>query len=112
MTDATAPAVQIPTIVQTLVDDDKRGRVISIFAMAFLGTAPLGSLLAGSLAQNIGVSYTLALSGMLCMAGALWFTRRLPLIRQSSHPIYMRMGIIPQITGSFKNPMGLSGGVR
>ena len=61
------------TIVQTIVDDDKRGRVMSFFMMAFFGAAPFGSLLAGSLADRIGTPATLRLAGVCCAAGAAWF---------------------------------------
>jgi MFS family permease len=83
------------TIVQTIVDDDKRGRVMSFFMMAFLGASPVGSLLAGRLADQIGVPATLRLCGALCALGALLFWRSLPAIRESIRPIYRRMGILP-----------------
>lgn len=66
------------TIVQTLIDDDKRGRVISFFMMAFMGTAPIGSLLAGGLADRVGAPRTLLLAGTCCLLGALWFARTRP----------------------------------
>lgn len=65
------------TILQTLVDDDKRGRVMSFYAMAFMGMTPFGSLLAGSLADVFGAPVTLAAGGILCVAGAIFFARRL-----------------------------------
>jgi MFS family permease len=81
-------------ILQTIVDDNKRGRVMSFFVMAFLGMQPLGSLAAGALASWIGATHTLALGGLCAIlgAGALW--RSLPLLRQHIRPIYMRLGII------------------
>jgi MFS family permease len=86
------------TIVQTIVDDDKRGRVMGFYIMAFLGSVPLGSLLAGALADRIGAPTTLALGGGACLAGAIWFSRRLPRIREHVRPIYRRMGILaPQV---------------
>lgn len=70
--------VSTNTLVQTLVPDDKRGRVMSLYAVALLGMAPLGSLWAGSLSQRIGVQRTLALGGLLCMGAAFvyWCRRR------------------------------------
>lgn len=65
------------TILQTLVDDDKRGRVMSFYAMAFMGMMPLGSLLAGSLADLFGAPVTLAAGGILCLGGSLFFAGRL-----------------------------------
>jgi MFS family permease len=85
------------TILQTIVDDDKRGRVMSLFVMAFIGTAPFGSLLAGSVSHVIGVPHTLLISGVSCMAGAFWFYRQLPEIRNAVRPIYRRLGILPEI---------------
>jgi MFS family permease len=84
-------------ILQTISDDDKRGRVMSFYAMAFMGMAPFGSLLAGSLATTIGVRWTLTLDGMICVVGALLFARDLPAIRKILRPIYLEMGIIPDM---------------
>ncbi|HEX4047170.1 MAG TPA: MFS transporter [Elusimicrobiota bacterium] len=88
------------TIVQTIVDDDKRGRVMSLFMMAFLGTAPFGSLLAGSMAERFGAPNTLAFGGICCAAGALWFARGLEDLRAAIRPIYRRMGILPQVASA------------
>jgi MFS family permease len=85
------------TLIQTIVDDDKRGRVMSFFLMAFLGTAPFGSLIAGSLAVHIGAPNTILLSGVCCWIGALWFARKLPALREAIRPVYIRMGILPQM---------------
>ncbi|MDE2509861.1 MAG: MFS transporter, partial [Elusimicrobia bacterium] len=85
------------TIIQTIVDDDKRGRVMSFFMMAFLGTAPFGSLLAGSMAERFGAPRTLLFGGLCCLAGAALFARGLESIRESIRPIYRRMGILPEI---------------
>jgi MFS family permease len=85
------------TLVQTLVDDDKRGRVMSFYAMAFVGTAPFGSLLAGALAHRIGAPATIVLSGIGCLLGALWFASRLPVLRERVRPIYIERGILPSL---------------
>jgi MFS family permease len=61
------------TLIQTLVPEDKRGRVMSYFVMAMFGTAPFGSLLAGALAQRIGAPNTVFVTGAFCLAGSLWF---------------------------------------
>jgi MFS family permease len=71
------------TMLQTIVDDDRRGRVMSFYTMAFMGTAPFGSLLAGSLAKIIGVPNTILLGGICCILGALLFTRKLPEISKA-----------------------------
>ena len=85
------------TVIQTLVDEEKRGRVMSFYTMSFLGTAPFGSLLAGWLSTRIGAPQTVFLSGVLCVATAVWFGRELPAIRALVRPIYVRMGILPEV---------------
>jgi len=85
------------TIVQVLVDEDKRGRVTSFFAMAFFGTVPFGSLLAGSLAQRIGAPRTIGLGGIVCLVGAALFFRVLPELRRHARPTYQRLGILPEV---------------
>lgn len=85
------------TVIQTIVDEEKRGRVMSLYTMSFLGTAPFGSLLAGWFSTRIGAPETVALSGLLCFGTAAWFARELPAIRVLVRPIYMRMGILPQV---------------
>ena len=84
------------TIIQTLVDEKMRGRVMSYYTMAFVGMAPFGSLLAGMLAHLIGAQHTVIVSGIACILGAAWFWSRLPRIRKDMRPIYERLGIIPQ----------------
>jgi MFS family permease len=84
------------TILQTLVDDDKRGRVISFYTMAFMGTAPFGSFLAGGLSKIIGAPNTVLIGGISCIIGALFFTRKLPELKKIIHPIYVRLGFIAE----------------
>jgi MFS family permease len=62
------------TVIQTLVPEDKRARVMSYYTMAFVGSAPFGSLLAGTLAHWMGAPHTVMVSGAFCIAGSLWFT--------------------------------------
>ena len=95
------------TILQTIVDDDKRGRVMSFFLMSFLGTAPFGSLIAGSLAARIGVPHTILLSGVCCIAGALWFARNLPALREAIRPVYIKMGILPEMAAAIEKTTAL-----
>jgi len=83
------------TILQTLVDEKMRGRVMSYYTMAFVGMAPFGSLLAGAMAHAIGAPRTVIVSGIACIAGGLLFWTRLPGIRRDMRPIYERLGIIP-----------------
>jgi len=84
------------TILQTMVDDDKRGRVMSLYVMAFMGMAPLGSLAGGSLAGVIGAPYTLAVGGASCLLGSFIFTKKLPMIREMVRPLYIRKGILSE----------------
>jgi MFS family permease len=86
------------TILQTIVEEDKRGRIMSFYTMSFMGMAPFGSLLAGSLAHKIGAPNTLLLGGMCCIIGAFAFMRKLPLLTEKMHPIYVSKGIIPEVT--------------
>ncbi len=83
------------TIIQTLVPEDKRGRVMSYYTAAFVGMAPFGSLLAGFLAHLIGAQRTVMVTGTCCMVGAAWFWTRLKTLRKGIRPIYEQLGIVP-----------------
>ena len=83
------------TIIQALVTEDKRARVMSYYTMAFFGAAPFGSLMAGILAHKIGAPYTVMISGVLSIAGSLWFAFELPKTRAVMRPIYQEMGLLP-----------------
>jgi MFS family permease len=85
------------TILQTIVEDKKRGRVMSFYAMAFQGVAPFGSLIAGAAAARIGAPETLMIGGGICILGAGVFAMQLPAIRQLIRPIYAQIGIIPEV---------------
>jgi MFS family permease len=83
------------TIIQTLVPDDKRGRIMSYYTMAFFGASPFGSLLAGALAHRIGAPHTVMFTGACCVAGSLWFMGERPKVRELMRPIYRDMGLLP-----------------
>ena len=83
------------TVIQTLVPEGMRSRVMSYYTMAFVGMAPFGSLLAGGLAHWIGAPRTVMVTGSMCIAGAAWFTVELPKVRRVMRPIYVEMGLIP-----------------
>ena len=97
------------TVIQTLVSEDKRGRVMNYYTMAFVGMAPFGSLLAGTMAHTIppipmwivsgpmlaGAQWTVVINGILVVLGAAWFFTQLPALRRVVRPIYEEMGIIP-----------------
>ncbi len=87
------------TVIQTLVPEDKRGRVMSYYTMAFMGMAPFGSLLAGTMANAIGAPWTVIVNGAVVVLGGAWFTTRLPAIRSVIRPIYREMGILPTEEG-------------
>lgn len=82
------------TFLQTIVEDDKRGRVMSIYTMAFFGVTPFGNLLAGGLANYIGAANTVLIGGILCILGATIFTKQLPSLKPLVRPIYQKMGLI------------------
>ena len=82
------------TIIQTLVPEEMRGRVMSYYTMAFVGMAPFGSLLAGGLAHWIGAPRTVMFTGACCLLGCGWFTLKLPQVRRIMRPIYQEMGLI------------------
>ncbi|PWB74928.1 MFS transporter, partial [candidate division GN15 bacterium] len=82
-------------VLQTIADEDKRGRIMSFYAVAFRGMLPFGSLMAGSFAAWMGAPYTLMIGGLCCILGALLFARQLPAIRKAVRPIYVQQGIIP-----------------
>jgi MFS family permease len=96
------------TLLQTVVDDDKRGRVMSFYTMAFMGATPVGSLIAGFLASKIGAPWTVFIGGIVCIFGALFFAKRLPILRELVRPIYVKMGIIPEIAMGIQSASELS----
>jgi MFS family permease len=83
------------TILQTIVEEDKRGRVMSFYTMAFLGMAPVGSLLTGALATSLGVAGAFGVNGLVCLAAGLTFGSYLPRLRTLVRPIYLRLNILP-----------------
>ena len=83
------------TILQTIVADDKRGRVMSFYAMSVFGFLPIGSLFAGMLASWMGAPNTLILGGALCLLASVWYFGRLPDIRRAIRPVYIELGIVP-----------------
>jgi predicted MFS family arabinose efflux permease len=90
------------TVVQTVADDDKRGRVMSFFTMSFLGMAPFGSLMAGTLAGQLGAPRTLLLAACVCFVAAASFALYLPHLRPLIRPIYRRKGILPEVAGALQ----------
>jgi MFS family permease len=82
------------TVIQTVVREELRGRVMAFYTMAFLGTAPIGSLIAGVVADRIGPARTVLLGGLACIAAGAWFALRLPVLRELVRPVYVERGIL------------------
>lgn len=91
------------TVLQTITDDDKRGRVMSFYTMSIMGTAPFGSLLSGTMAKYLGTPATIMICGLICLTGALVFLRKLPSLREGVRPVYAKMGIIPVVAKGIQN---------
>lgn len=86
------------TVIQTIVDNDKRGRVMSLYGMSFQGMMPIGSILAGTLAEHrLGPTWTVFMGGTVCVLTGVVFLWRLPEIRRHIRPIYVRRGILPPV---------------
>jgi MFS family permease len=85
------------TILQTIVDEHLRGRVMAFFSMAVMGTMPIGSLVAGILADRIGASYTIFIGAVICVISGIWFAFRRPLLAVHVRPIYIERGILPPL---------------
>ncbi len=99
------------TVIQTLVREDMRGRVMAFYAMAFMGMAPFGSLMAGAVASRIGAPETVTIGGIICIVGALGFWRQLPRLRAIVRPIYVEKGILPEVATGLGTATGLREGV-
>ncbi len=90
-------AASANTILQTIVDERLRGRVMAFYSVAVLGTAPIGSLAAGLLADRIGASRTILGGAIVCIAGGVWFSFRRPRLAELVRPIYVERGILPPV---------------
>ena len=99
------------TVLQTIADDDKRGRVMSFYTMALMGTAPFGSLLVGWMAKVLGTPWTIFIGGAACLLGALVFYRRLPELKRLVRPVYVRMGILPEVAKGIRTASEPGSGV-
>ena len=96
------------TILQTIVEEDKRGRVMAFYTVAIVGIAPFGSLLFGGLAAHLGAPWTLVIGGVACLLAAVAFALRLPALRQVIRPLYVKMGILPAIAEGLQSASELS----
>ncbi|MCC5636844.1 MFS transporter [Nostoc sp. CHAB 5844] len=82
------------TFLQTIVEEDKRGRLMSLYTMSFLGMIPIGNLIGGGIADIIGAPNTLIIDGIACIVASIFFSRQLPALRQMVIPIYQQKGIL------------------
>jgi predicted MFS family arabinose efflux permease len=87
----------INTILQTITDEDKRGRVVSLYVTAFMGMGTFGTLAGGAVADRLGAPGAVALGGIAVLIAAAWFARLLPEMRRQIRPVYVRLGIIPEM---------------
>ncbi|MBV9125083.1 MAG: MFS transporter [Planctomycetes bacterium] len=96
------------TILQTIVEENKRGRVMSFYVMAFMGMAPFGSLFGGGLARAMGAPKTVLVGGIACMVGALLFALKLPQLRTLVRPLYIQMGLLPEVVSGIQSATALT----
>ena len=96
------------TILQTVVEEDKRGRVMGFYTMAFFGMSPFGSLAAGALADWFGAQATVLGCGAVTLLAAAMFARKLPELRKLIRPIYQRLGILPEIAEGLRQTRAMS----
>lgn len=87
----------INTVLQTLTNDEMRGRVMSLYTVAFVGVGPIGSLTGGWLASQLGAPSTVALGGAGCLVLAAWFSRALPALRAAARPVLIERGVLPEV---------------
>jgi MFS family permease len=81
------------TLIQTIVPDHLRGRVMSLYSMMFMGMAPFGAFFGGALANRIGAPMTVAVGGIACVLGAIWFGRALPELRIEARRLIIAQGL-------------------
>ncbi|MBN1780974.1 MFS transporter [bacterium] len=96
------------TLLQTLVDDNKRGRIMSLYTTAFMGMTPIGSLISGSLAHAIGAPHTVLIGGLICISGSLFFIRKLPEFRKTAEPVFIEKGLIPPVAEGIQSATELT----
>lgn len=87
----------INTVLQTLVQEELRGRIMSLYTMAFVGMTPIGGLVGGAIASRVGAPVAVVLGGAGCLVLGIWFVRRLAPLREIVLPMYEEMGIIPEV---------------
>jgi MFS family permease len=87
----------VNTMLQTIVDEDKRGRVMSFYAMALMGISPIGNLLAGTMASGIGIPFTFMICGAITVLSGIWFGFNLKYMRKYVYRVYINKGILDSL---------------
>ena len=82
------------TLIQAMVPDHLRGRVMSVYSMMFMGMAPFGALMGGALADRFGAPLTVAIGAVACVGGAAWFGNNLPKIRPEARRLIVAQAVI------------------
>lgn len=95
-------------VFQTIVEDDKRGRLMSFYSISIIGTSPFGHLLIGALASKMGAPLTLSLCGFAIFVAALLFAKKLPMLKKKMHPVYVKMGILPEVASGIQTATNLT----
>ena len=97
------------TILQTIVTEEKRGRVMSLYTMAFMGMAPFGSLFAGAMGSWVGAQLTVQIAGVSCVLAGTVFLARISAMREHVYPIYRALGILPEVASGLEAATDLKG---
>ena len=93
-------AASVNTILQTVVDENLRGRVMAFYSVAIMGMQPIGSLLSGVVAERIGAEMTIFYGALFCLVGGAWFAMRRAMLAEHVRPIYIERGILPWDDGN------------
>ena len=82
------------TLLQSMVPDQMRGRVVALYTMMFMGVAPFGAFFAGAVAHRIGAPWTVAIGGVACIAGSVAFGMILPTFRAQARELVLAQGLV------------------
>jgi MFS family permease len=96
------------TLLQSMVPDQMRGRVIALYSMMFMGMAPFGAFFAGAIAHHVGAPWTVAIGGVACIAGAIVFGMDLPNFRTQARELVLAQGMTAGSPGEETTSRGLS----
>jgi MFS family permease len=81
------------TLIQAMVPDHLRGRVMAVYSMMFMGMAPFGALMGGALAERLGAPLTVSIGAVACLGGAALFGLHLPKIRVEARRLIVAQGV-------------------